>query len=220
MLIKVGIHLPPVVPALHFFFYFMAIVAIGVGVGIADACAAIMRWIGRGSRTRWQESGSAGGLLACAVTLVLVAAAYPRYLHRSDFTETRNEAAALSQRFPTDVVNWIRTNSSPDDVFLCTDDASLYIVPPAGRKVVSTNRFFSNPYVNWVSRDADRTRMFDQLKRRDIDGFRVLADTYGVRFILLTRDGRCLAAAGRPEASDLPDLDPRACQAASVPTGI
>jgi hypothetical protein len=85
----------------------------------------------------------------------------------------------------------------------------MYIVPPAGRKVVATNRFFSNPYVDWVARDADRTRMFDQLKRRDIDGFRALADTYRVRFVLLTRDRSAiwLRPAGlRP--SDLPDLDP------------
>ena len=41
------------------------------------------------------ETGSAGGLLACAVTVLLVAAAYPRYLQRSDFTgdEERSRGA-------------------------------------------------------------------------------------------------------------------------------
>jgi hypothetical protein len=207
LLEKVGIHLPPVVPALHFFFYLMTLLALGAGVAIADASAAIAARFGRGSATGL-EPGLAGGLLACCITLALVGLAYPRYLQRRDFTDTRIEAAALSERFPVDVVSWIRAHTSPDDVFLCTDDASLYIVPPAGRKVVATNRYFSNPYVDWVTRDADRSRMFDLLKRGDVEGFRTTAARYGARFILLTRDRsrEWLHPSGlRP--SDLPDLD-------------
>jgi hypothetical protein len=208
LLNKVGVHLPPVVPALHFFYYFMAIVSIGVGVAISEAGAAIVRQLGWGSRTGVPESRLAEGLATCALTLVLVAAAYPRYLQRSDFTELKDEAAALSQRFPADVVTWIRSHTSSDDVFLCTDDASLYIVPPAGRKVVSTNRYFSNPYVDWVARETDRARMFDQLKQHDIAGFHGLAAKYGVRYILLTRDrsSAWLRASGMRPA-DLPDFD-------------
>jgi hypothetical protein len=208
LLDKVGIHLPPVVPALHFFFYFMSIVAIGVGLAISDVSAAVVRRFGWNRRMRLPES-MAGGLVACAVTLVLVAAAYPHYLLRPDFTETKDQAASLSQRFPVEVVNWIRSHTSSNDVFLCTDDASMYIVPPAGRKVVATNRYFSNPYVDWFERDADRTRMFDQLKRRDVAGFQSLAAKYGVRFILLTRDrsGAWLHPSGlRP--ADVPDIGP------------
>ena len=51
--------------------------------------------------------------------------------------------------------------------------------------------------------------MFDQLKRRDVEGFHVLAAKYGVRFILLTRDRS--AAWLRPSGlrpADLPDVDP------------
>ena len=205
---KVGVHLPPIVPALHFFFYFMAVVAIGIGVGIRDASSAIVRWIARGRRMPLNDGAIAGGFLACAVTVLLVAAAYPRYLQREDFTNIRKEAVELNERFPADVVAWIRANSSPDDVFLCTDDASMYIVPPAGRKVVAINRYFSNPYVDWATRDRDRTRMFEQLKQRDIDGFRALAARYDVRFVLLTRDKSpdWLRAAGmRPR--DLPDVE-------------
>jgi hypothetical protein len=208
LLNKVGVHLPAVVPALHFFYYFMAIVSIGVGVAISEASAAIVRRLGWGTWTRVPESGLATGLATCALTLVLVAAAYPRYLQRNDFTELKDSAAALSQRFPVDVVNWIRSHTSSDDVFLCTDDASLYIVPPAGRKVVSTNRYFSNPYVDWAAREADRARMFDQLKQHDVAGFHGLAAKYGVRYILLTRDrsSAWLRASGmRP--TDLPDVD-------------
>jgi len=183
---KVGIHVPPVVPALHFFFYLMTLVAVGVGVAIADASAAVVRRLRRGSAAA--DGGFAGGLVACAVTVVLVAVAYPRYLQRRDFTDTKTEATELSERFPADVVAWIRANTDPEDVFLCTDDASLYVVPPAGRKVVATNRYFSNPYVDWKGRDAARARMFELLKRQDVPGFRAAAAQYGVRFVLLTRD--------------------------------
>ena len=214
LLDKAGIHLPPVVAAFHFFSYLMTIVAIGVGVGIRDGSAALVRRLSLVGHGRWSESGMTGGLVACGVTLLLVVAAYPRYLRRQDFTDVRQEAAAMNERFPIDVVDWIRAHTSPDDVFLCTDDASLYIVPPAGRKVVSTNRYFSNPYVDWVTRDADRSRMFDQLGRGDIDGFRTLAAKYGVRFILLTRDRSVvwLRVAGlRPR--DLPDVEPASLSA-------
>ena len=200
--------MPPVVPALHFFFYFMTILAVGVGVGIRDAGTAIASRLGGESRRRTPDTGLTGGLLACGFTLALVALAYPRYLQRSDFTDTRDEAASLSRRFPIDVVNWIRANTAPDDVFLCTDDASLFVVPVAGRKVVATNRYFSNPYVDWEIRDADRTRMFELLQRRDIEGFRTAAARYGVRFVLLTRDRsrEWLRPAGM-RAGDLPEIE-------------
>ena len=203
---KVGIHVPPVVPALHFFFYLMTLVAVGVGVAIADASAAVVRRLRRGSAVA--DGGFAGGLVACAVTVVLVAVAYPRYLQRNDFTDTKTEATELSERFPADVVAWIRANTDPEDVFLCTDDASLYVVPPAGRKVVATNRYFSNPYVDWKGRDAARARMFELLKRQDVPGFRTAAAQYGVRFVLLTRDRsrEWLRPSGlRPR--DLPELE-------------
>jgi len=187
----------------------MTVVAIGVGVAIRDVSEAAVNWFERRSGRTLREAAPAGGLLACALTVVLVGAAYPRYLKRQDFTDIRAEAADFNQRFPADVLDWIRAHTSPDDVFLCTDDASMYIVPPAGRKVVAINRYFSNPYVDWATRDRDRTQMFDQLKRRDIDGFRTLAAKYDVRFVLLTRDRSpvWLRAAGlRPK--DVPDIEP------------
>jgi hypothetical protein len=63
--------------------------------------------------------------------------------------------------------------------------------------------------VDWAARDADRARMFDRLKRRDVEGFRALAAAYGVRFILLTRDrsvGWLKTAGLRP--ADVPEVEP------------
>ena len=75
----------------------------------------------------------------------------------------------------------------------------------------STNRYFSNPYVDWASRDADRARMYAFLEHADVGRFYDLASRYRVRFILLTRDRsrEWLRAAGlRP--SDLPVVEPAA----------
>ncbi len=206
---KAGLHVPPVVPAFHFFSYLMTMVAVGIGVAIRDLSTAVLKRLRWGSGKPESEVALAGGLVACAVTLLLVIVAYPRYLRRDDFTEVRDDAVAMNARFPIDVVEWIRAHTSPRDVFLCTDDASMYIVAPAGRKVVSTNRYFSNPYVDWESRDRDRARMYGQLERGDLTGFLALAAKYRVRFVLVTRDRSTiwLHAAGLAPV-DLPTLEP------------
>jgi hypothetical protein len=207
LLAKAGIAVPAIVPAFHFFFYLMAIVAIGVGVAIRDLASAAVKQL-PGRRAFGLDPDRISGLVTCAITLLIVAASYSTYRQRLDFTELRRDALAMNQRFPSDVFDWIRRNTAAADVFLCTDDASLYIVAPAGRKVVATNRYFSNPYVDWSARDADRRRMFERLQRGDVRGFSELSDKYGVRFVLISRDrsDAWLRASGM-RASDLPPID-------------
>jgi hypothetical protein len=91
----------------------------------------------------------------------------------------------MNASMPADAYAWIRSHTSPEDVFLCTDDQSLYVVSPAGRKVVATNRYFSSPYVDWVSRDKDRAEMYARLRQGDAVGFRSLAGRYDVGYIVL-----------------------------------
>lgn len=208
LLARTGVHLPAVVPAFHFFFYLMAVVAIGFGLALRDLASATVRWLVAGRSVRSSSANPVAGLLTCGLTLVAVVACYPQYRQRLDFTDVRREALAMSQRFPGEVVTWIRGHTAPDDVFLSTDDASLYLVAPAGRKVVATNRYFSNPYVDWVGRDADRRRMFEQLEYLDVKGFSALAEKYHVRFIVISGDksDTWLHASGmRP--TDLPSID-------------
>lgn len=208
---KAGIHLPAVIPPFHFFFYLMAIAAVGFGIGVRDGSHAAVSWLLQKRRLDVRQAGLLSGTIACVVSLFCVAASYGRYRERVDFTVLRREAVAMNQQYPADLLQWIRLHTSPDDVFLCTDDASLYIVTPAGRKVVATNRYFSNPYVDWASREADRRSMFEALERGDLEKFARLARTYDVRFVVLSRDRSefWLKAAGL-RRSDLPDVEPGA----------
>jgi hypothetical protein len=183
---KAGLDLPTIVPAFHFFFYLMAIVSIGVGLALRDLSAAAIRWLDR------QRTGVADGLLdwraailVSGTTVLLVAAYYQSYLGRADFTEVQGRAALMNREMPADAYAWIASHTSPDDVFLCSDDQSLYVVTPAGRKVVATNRYFSSPYVDWAAREADRAEMFRRLARRDVEGFRSLAGRYQVGYVIL-----------------------------------
>jgi hypothetical protein len=208
LLERAGVRLPTVVPDYHFFFYLMAVVSIGAGVALRD--------LGNVLAVRLRKAGEDGtgpvaGLFTCGLTVLMVGGSYPQYRERVDFTELRQDIAAANARYPGDVVDWIRTHSTPEDVFLSTDDASLYVVSPAGRKVVATNRYFSNPYVDWVERDADRRTMFDRLAQFDAAGFGALARKYGVRFVVLSEDRspEWLRASGM-RSNDLPVIDPEA----------
>ena len=194
-------------PPFHFFFYLMALVAIGFGIGIRDACAGAIGWLAGRGRVARRRALMWTALATSFVTLLWVGGDYQQYRQRLDFTVLRREAIEMNGRYPVDVLDWIRLHTFPDDVFLCMDDASLYLVTPAGRKVVATNRYFSNPYVDWRSRDADRRRMFDQLASGDMDGFSRLAAKYRVRFVVVSQDrsdGWLRAAGLRP--GDLPAI--------------
>lgn len=210
LLLKAGLSLPSVVPDYHFFFYLMAVVSIGAGLALRDLGSALVARVGKRRDDR-PAFASLSGFATCGLTVLLVGGSYSRYQQRFDFTELRQEIVAAGARFPSDVVRWIRTHSSPEDVFLSTDDASLYIVAPAGRKVVATNRYFSNPYVDWVARDADRRAMFDKLAQSDAAGFGAMARKYGVRFVIVSADRspEWLRASGM-RVSDLPVIDPEA----------
>jgi hypothetical protein len=209
LLTKLGANVPAVVPGFHFFFYLMAVVSVGVGLALRDIGAAMGAWMKR--RDAAHAAGPAGALVTCGLVVLLVMVSFPHYQARIDFTDLRREVLETSERFPSEVVDWIRAHSIPDDVFLCTDDASLYIVAPAGRKVVATNRYFSNPYVDWAGRDADRRQMFERLEQSDVEGFRAVARKYGVRFVLVSADRSdgWLRASGM-RVSDLPAIDPTA----------
>jgi hypothetical protein len=206
LIAKAGLNLPAVVPGYHFFFYLMAVVAIGAGLALRDLAAAIVRRL-RGT-ARPAVTHTMSGPATCVLAIVLVLGFFPGYQRRVDFTELRQEMLATSQRYPIEVVDWIRSHSVPEDVFLCTDDASMYVVSPAGRKVVATNRYFSNPYVDWAGRDSDRRQMFQRLELQDAEGFMALARKYDVRFILISEHPTAawLRASGM-RGEDLPLID-------------
>jgi len=183
-----GLTLPSIVPAFHFLFYSMAWVSIAFGCFVRDAAA----WFARARG--WHREA-----VIVAAILGLIAVHVPSYLERDDFTVIREQARQTAASLSVAGYEWVRANATSDDVFLCTDGASLFLVAPAGRRVVATDPYFSNPFVDWRTRDRDRAAMFDALRTHDFALFDQLAARYKVRFIV--------APGSRLDALDSQDSD-------------
>ena len=81
---------------------------------------------------------------------------------------------------PLDIVsyNWIIAHTRPQDLFvtsLDTDDA-VFAVLSAGRRLVAAPLLFSNPYVDWVSREERRVRYIAAINGQNPDSHRALCD--------------------------------------------
>jgi hypothetical protein len=167
------------IPGFHLVCYALALASLGFGMAVGDLAAWGARRFGAfGLEVR-------EGTIAIVLLGVVLGVAAPRYVRRPDATAQLDEARSLQSAFPEGLYAWVRTATEPDDVFLCTDAESLYVVSPAGRKVVATNRYFSNPFVDWTQRDADRNAMFEALGRSDAASFDRLAARRGVRWIVV-----------------------------------
>lgn len=169
---KVGLALPSIVPSWHFVAYLHGWLAVGFGLAIAG----MARW------TALRMPVFSERLLVCLIAGAFVAVYVPVDLQKEH--AIRAEALALARVLPTDAFAWIQEHTSPSDVFLSTDQMSLFVVNPAGRKVIATDRFFSNPYVDWTERDRDRKELFAFLARRDHRGFDAAAKKYDVDFVI------------------------------------
>jgi hypothetical protein len=180
-LLASGLGLPRALPSHHFVFYLKALESVFFGVGLAAICGfAAARLSGKLS------SRSLGSALVTAAVVALVGLHYPSYRERPDFTVSRRKAERFQQRHNRlAAFEWIETSTRPDDVFLCEDDLSLYVVGPAGRKVVAADRHFTNPYLDWEYRNRRRNRMLECLAAGDEACFRMLASAHEVSFVLI-----------------------------------
>lgn len=177
-LLKLGVHIPMVVPAFHFLFYFKAGLAVLFGLGAAELATRFARWLAA-RRPLHIEAWA----LRFGLTLALGLAFWNEsaYLHRYDFQKARSEALGhATERDRIAVYEWTLRHATPDDVFLASDDLSLFAIAPAGAKVVAVDPYLSNPYVDIVTRRRDRNRMLDLLARGDSTAFADLARSYRV----------------------------------------
>ncbi len=195
----------PPVPLFHFLFSTMALVSIGFGIVVTDVASWVSARMERMGRAVAPEAIVAGALA------VVLAVAAPFYLRRPDAAEVLDEARTIQEVMPGDLYRWMRESARPDDVVLCTDAESLFVVAPAGRKVVATNRYFSNPFVDWEARDRDRNAMMDALHAGNVRAYDALAARYDVRFIVvadgLNDDFRKLAGISLPRVPALIPAD-------------
>ena len=183
---KRGIFLGLLVPPFHFLFYLQAAIWVGFGTAVKytsyTVCHRVRSWMRKDqgviARMATYE------MMIVVLTGLFIVMYYPSYLARDQFGPRRETALMLRENLSVNVWEWIRRNTKSSAVFLCTDDKCLYTITAAGRKVVAMNRYFSNPFVDWVERDHDRNQMFDALKRRNRQAFDVLASKYEVSYII------------------------------------
>jgi hypothetical protein len=186
---KLGLSTPSVVPAYHFLFYLQALASVGFGIAVtmlAEFVARLARrWpLGRPGNSDLERRLAHGFVVAMTGLAILLV--YPSYLRRADLVEYPEYGQQLRPYLPSELFNWIRQNTRNDDVFLCTNEMSLYMVPAAGRKVVATDPYFSSPYLDWKARDRDRNEMFESLERGQLEAFDRLAARYEVKFVILS----------------------------------
>lgn len=186
---------PSIVPGFHFLFYLKALESILFGYGMITISRLIIVLISylipfmdrllfaRNRLKLWSERAVLSLLI-----LVTLVKAYPSYLSREDFTGLRVLAQQMSQRQDMKAFTWIREHTQPTDIFLAPDDLGLFLVGPSGRKVVAVDGFFSNPYVDWITRVFDRNLMLEYLKVGDFKEFCTLALKYPVTYVMTYPD--------------------------------
>jgi hypothetical protein len=176
--------LPVIVPAFHFYFLLRALACLAFGVGFMVMSGMLARWW---SRQAGSAEASAAGV-ALVVTVLLAAALYPDYLDREAFTLARRRAVEWQSGDDRRALDWIRGNTGANAVFAAYDDDALRIVGAAGRKVMSMDPYFSNPYIDRSPRAAARDDLFAALAAGDRDKFLEIARSHRVTHVVIRHD--------------------------------
>ncbi|GGB20764.1 hypothetical protein [Puia dinghuensis] len=167
---RYGIHLPAMVPAFHYFIYMKAVQSVFFGFGLVFLTQPIRKYF-------------------LPLVVLIAVAWFPLYAKREDFTQGRQKSIAKQEsRDKVEVYNYILHNLDPNTVILCENDASLFPVMATGRKMVSNAYTFSNPYVDFDRRQADRITMLFCIKTGQQQPLRQLLSTYQVSYVLLSAD--------------------------------
>lgn len=164
--------IPSFVPAYHFHYHFKLMLCVLFAVGTAHtlrwavARPAAQQFVRTGHAMRWMMLGGGIALLGAIATAMLLSIPQGK---------VRPYAATHA---------WLLQHTRPDDVILASNDVAMYLISPAGRKAVASDRFFSNPYVELASHAADRDSMFHHLSTGHLDEFMALAGRYDVRYVI------------------------------------
>ena len=189
----VGVQVPRIVPGHHFLIYVKAIEVLLFGHGLV----LLIRYVVQLARyllpavdrnltaNHGREAWVRAALLGLAV-LAALAAAYPLYGHREDYQIELYKAKRLAPGPGAMLTyNWIQEHTVPTDVFLASDHHTLHLLSSAGRKVVSTIAYFSNPFVDWKTRHKDRHELFASVENGDVKKFQRLVAKYAVGYVLV-----------------------------------
>ena len=183
-----GLEIPSApVPTWHFLWYLKTLEPLFFGIGLV----AVARRLAAKIPERILPGSWRVGVMVSTAAILLVALAYPGF--GRNFANDRTEAEFYSSIVPrTEIVAWIRENTTLQDVFLTHSAeawAAILIVGPAGRNVVAPEiSLFASPFVDWKTRHRDKQAMADALRTGDVPGFKRLATRYGVTFVLASEE--------------------------------
>jgi hypothetical protein len=174
--------LPRLVPNYHFWRSASAAMTIYAGAAI---CWAVHRAV----RARTP-------VVIAGATVVSMAIVYPAYRERPD---SWGRTIALQRGADSaQLTRALRDATGADAVILASNQISLEIAGPAGRKVVALAPLFSNPYVDLEPRTRDRDAMFAALHSGDAARFLTLTRQYGVTHVIAATEEQCRQWNGRP----------------------
>ncbi|MDP7038740.1 MAG: hypothetical protein QGI45_06260 [Myxococcota bacterium] len=173
-----------VLPEHHFYFYLHALANIFFGYGIVVCVEHFVKIypkrLGGERRVLWVYLFL--GLILCSATM-------RHFNEKEDYNRFVDRAQEIGNRIEgKNIYDWLRQNTDPDDVFLTTVGMGLYVIAPAGRKVmVLFDATFSNPYVAHEGRTGDAESIFKAIVDNDKKSFELLATKYGVTHIFVER---------------------------------
>jgi hypothetical protein len=180
---SIGLAVPQIVTAFHFFLYAEGILIVLAGYGLWRLVELVARLAPRVGP--WMTPQVVSRILLVATVVIGIRPALASRTAREDFDESYQRAVRYqARRGDTTTRAWIRANTEPGSVFLVSSELSLYVVAPAGGKVVSLDAVFANPYVDVVSRDRDQFTMQDRIHENDRAGYCAAASRYDVRYVI------------------------------------
>ncbi len=183
-----SIHLPGTVPSFHYFFYLKALQSVFYGFGLFFLSDRVYKWLS-GKKTQFQNQLTPKTFSYTFAALLLVCGViyFPFYQKRYDFVHFRN--LCLEKARDTgqiQVYYFIRDHIPADQVFLSEEQTSLFPMMATARKMVSIGITFSNPYVNFETREHARNTMLAYLRNGESAEAPGLFKKYNVSYILLT----------------------------------
>jgi hypothetical protein len=173
---------PNIVPSYHWLLYLSSALCVWFGL----AAATLTEWIGsRGNRV------DAAAWIGAGAALVALAVSVPAWQSRQELRGDGRVARAMAVSFDDfRASEWIKSHTLSTDtiVYAGPDPLGLIIVGLAGRHSLVTNELFSNPFVDWKHRDADRIAIVESLDRCDLSALRATTSRYGhVSLLVLER---------------------------------
>jgi hypothetical protein len=182
-----NIHIPGTVPSFHYFFYLKALQSVFYGFGLYYITDPVFKWFAYKNFKYFAHPENAASKLFIALVLICGIIYYPFYQQRYDFVNFRKLCLQRARDSNSiDIYYYIRDHIPQDQVFLSEEKTSLFPVMATARKMVSNGLTFSNPYVDFGSRENARNQMLSYLRNGQPSEATDLFKKYGVNYVILT----------------------------------